>query len=69
MMLGDSQGMVKCAIATCGLPRGLSHETSKALHMSAPKKGRRGASPGGGGAMPSACRCGARDSGNSSEGS
>ncbi len=39
MMLGVSQGTVKCATATCGLPRGLSQLSSKAVQRSAPKKG------------------------------
>ena len=32
MMLGVSQGTVKCASASCGLPRGLSQPSSKAVH-------------------------------------
>ncbi|MNY69317.1 hypothetical protein D3C86_2072360 [compost metagenome] len=38
-MLGVSQGTVMCASATCGLPRAFSHESSNAVHRSAPKKG------------------------------
>jgi hypothetical protein len=59
-MLGVSQGTVKCAMATCGLPRGLSQLSSKAVHRSAPKNG-------GAPAMPISCALGAR-MGNSSEG-
>jgi len=40
MMCGVSQGMVKCASATWGLPRAFSHDSSNAVHRSAPKKGR-----------------------------
>ena len=39
MMLGVSQGIVKCAIASCGLPRALSQLSSNAVQRSAPKKG------------------------------
>ena len=69
MMLGVSHGKVKCAMASCGLPRGLSQLSSKAVHMSAPKKGSTGVWPGTGAARPSARRCGVRDSGKRSDAS
>ena len=57
-----SHGTVKCASATCGLPRRLSQDSSYAVHRSAPKNG---ASP----ARPISARLGARASGNSSDAS
>ncbi|MNK94852.1 hypothetical protein D3C87_1150690 [compost metagenome] len=63
MMFGVSQGMVKCAMATCGLPRGFSQLSSKAVQRSAPKKGKAPAW------MPMASRCVVRAMGNSRLGS
>jgi len=57
-----SAGTVMCAMATCGLPRGLSQLSSKAVHMSAPMKGTLPV-------MPISRRLGSRGRGNSRDGS
>ena len=57
-----SQGTVMWAIATCGLPRRLSQESSNAVHRSAP---RNGTLP----TMPISRRLVSRGRGNSNEGS
>ena len=62
MMWVLSHGTVMWAMASCGLPRGLSQDSSNAVHRSAPKKR-------GWPVMPMRSRCGARAMGNSSAGS
>ena len=61
-MLGVSQGTVMWASATCGLPRRFSHDSSNAVHRSAPKNG---AAP----VIPISARLPERGMGNSSEAS
>ena len=62
MMLTVSQGMVKCARATWGLPRELSQLSSNAVHRSAPKNGRLAL-------RPISARLPARGMGNNSDAS
>jgi hypothetical protein len=44
-MFNVSHGTVMCAIATCGLPRGVSQLSSNAVQRSAPENGSRVPSP------------------------
>ncbi|MNN08699.1 hypothetical protein D3C81_1215600 [compost metagenome] len=63
-MLGVSDGMMKVASATCGLPFRFSHDSSYAFQISTPKNGT--GLPSG---RPISVRLGWRGIGNSSEAS